>query len=177
VKYVSNGFMKYGVGVVLLSLFACGLAKAAMSTTLQWNPNTDPSIAGYNVYYGSASRNYTNVINVGAVTSTTVDGLVEGQTYYFAVTAYTFDGEESDYSNEFVFLVPGLLTMTAGPTAASPIQIRFPVAGGHWYELQQSADLSNWFTVWQTTGIANVWVEFDAPISSSGAQFYRVILH
>jgi hypothetical protein len=165
------------MGIVLMSLFACGSARAAMSISLEWIPNTDPSIAGYNVYYGGASRSYTNMINVGDVTSATAGGLVEGQTYYFAVTAYTFDGEESDYSDEFVFLVPGLLTMTTGATPTSRIQIRFPVAGGHWYELQQSPDLSNWLTVWQTTGIANVWVEFDAPISVSGGQFYRLILH
>lgn len=169
--------MKCGAGVVLATLFACGLARAASSTVLEWSPNTDPSIAGYNVYYGGASRDYTNVIDVGASTTALVDGLVEGQTYYFAVTAYTFDGEESDFSDESIFLVPGLLTLIAGSTPAAPMQIRFPVAAGHWYELQRSTDLLTWLTIWQTTGVANVWVEFDAPISASGAQFYRVVLH
>jgi Fibronectin type III domain len=171
--------MKYGVGVglVLVSLFVCSLAKAASGTSLEWNPNTDPSIAGYNVYYGNASRSYTNVMNVGSSTNAVVGGLVEGQTYYFAVTAYTFDGIESDFSAEFVYVVPGFLTMRPGATPGSLLQIHFPVAVGHWYELQQSVDLISWMTIWQTTGTANVWVEFDVPVSISGPRFYRLVLH
>ena len=172
-------FKKFGVGVgaVLMSLFICSFAKAASSLSLDWNANTDPSVAGYNVYYGSASGVYTNVINVGNSTHTVVDGLVEGQTYYFAVTAYTFDGIESDFSNEYVYIVPGRLTLTQGASPGSPMQIRFPVAPGHWYELQESVDLVSWFTIWATSGTSNVWVEFDAPVNVSGPAFYRVVLH
>lgn len=178
-KYVSCWFNKYsvGVGVVLVSLFACCNAKAASSTSLEWNANTDPSVAGYNVYYGGASRTYTNVLDVGSSTNAVVGGLAEGQKYYFAVTAYTYDGIESDYSSEFTYVVPGLLTMNPGATPSSPMQIHFPVAAGHWYELQQSTDLASWITIWQTTGTTNTWVEFDVPVSTSGSSFYRVILH
>jgi len=178
VKHVNVG-VKIGVGVfvVLVSLFACSLAKAVSSTPLAWNPNTDPSVAGYNVYYGGASRTYTNVINAGNSTNVMVDGLVEGKTYYFAVTAYTYGGVESDFSDEIVYIVPEFVTLTPGATSSSPMQIRFPVAAGHSYELQESTDLVHWTTVWQTTGTDNVWVQYDAPINTSGAQFYRVVLH
>ena len=178
-KYRSSWLKKFGVGVgvVLVSLFVCTFANAASSLSLDWNPNTDPSVAGYNVYYGSTSGAYTNVINVGNTTNTVVGGLVEGQTYYFAVTAYTFDGIESDFSNEFIYIVPGRLTLTRGATPESPMQVRFPVASGHWYELQESLDLVSWITIWQTAGNSNVWVEFDAPVTSSGPAFYRVVLH
>jgi len=73
VKHVNVG-VKFGVGVVvvLVSLFACNLAKAVSSTPLEWNPNTDPSVAGYNVYYGGTSRTYTNVINAGNSTLDTI---------------------------------------------------------------------------------------------------------
>jgi hypothetical protein len=73
--------------------------------------------------------------------------------------------------------VPGFLKLTPGATSSSPMQIRFPVDIGHWYELQQSTDLISWSTISQTTGVSNVWVEFDAPASASKAVFYRVILH
>jgi hypothetical protein len=93
VTYQSCWLKKFGIGLgvsaVLVSLFACSLAKAVSSESLDWNPNTDPSIAGYNVYYGGASHSYTNVINIGSSTNAVVGGLLEGQTYYFAVTAYT----------------------------------------------------------------------------------------
>jgi hypothetical protein len=166
-----------GVGVVLAGLFACSLAKAVSSVSLNWDSNTDPSIAGYNVYYGGASGSYTNEFSAGNTTNTVVNGLVEGGTYYFAVTAYTFDGAESDFSAEYTYVVPGFLTLTQGSTPDAPMQIRFPVAMGHSYELQQSTDLNSWTTVWQTTGVANVWEEYDAPVDTSTPQFYRVLSH
>jgi hypothetical protein len=61
---------------------------------------------GYKVYYGVASRTYTNIVDVGDVTNTTISGLVEGTTYYFAVTAYNILGMESDYSAEVSYTVP-----------------------------------------------------------------------
>jgi hypothetical protein len=177
--YLSCRFKKFGagLGVVLVSLFACSLAKAVSSISLDWTPNTDPSVAGYNVYYGGTSHSYTSLLNAGNVTNTTVGGLAEGKTYYFAVTAYTFDGLESDYSAEYVYLVPGILTMTRGATPDAPLQVRFPVVAGHSYELQFSTNLRDWNTVWQTTGVSNVWVEYDSPITGSGPQFYRLVLH
>jgi len=179
VNDVKCRFKKYGlrVGVVLASLFVCNLAKAKANVSLNWDANPDPSVAGYKVYYGGASGNYTNVINAGNTTGAAVSGLVEGQTYYFAVTAYTYDGLESNFSDESAFLAPGLVTLTPGATPDAPIQIRFPTAVGHSYDLQESTDLKNWVTVWQTEGFANDWVEFDGPVNPSGALFYRVMLH
>src|SRR5947199_354933 len=95
------------VGVVLACLFACSSAKAVSSVDLQWNPNTDPSVVGYNLYVGASSRNYTNVTSVGNSTNKIVGGLKEGKNYYFAVTAYDVEGYESDYSEEIVYIVPG----------------------------------------------------------------------
>jgi hypothetical protein len=37
---------------------------------------------------------------VGNWTSVTIADLEDDETYYFAVTAYSTEGEESDYSNE-----------------------------------------------------------------------------
>ena len=50
--------------------------QAAPSATLAWDavPRTD--IAGYNLYYGNASRSFTNKVNVGKVTTSTVGNLV-----------------------------------------------------------------------------------------------------
>jgi predicted RNA-binding protein with TRAM domain len=170
-------FAKFGFGVVLVSLTAYGIAKGASSAALQWNPNTDPSVTGYNLYYGGATRAYTNMLPVGDTTSATVEGLVEGKTYFFAVTAYDFNGDESDYSAETVYIVPGFLVITPGTNPGDPIRVQFPVAPAHWYELQVSGDLRSWTTVWQTLGVANTWVEFDAPSATTGAQFYRLVLH
>ena len=76
------------------------------SVTLAWNPSTDPTITGYNLYYGGASRAYTNKISVGLATSVTISGLVEGTTYYFAATTHSTAGVESPFSSELDYLVP-----------------------------------------------------------------------
>ena len=65
--------------------------------------NTDDTplmdLSGYKVYYGLASGNYTETIDIGNVSVYTVDNLLPG-TWYFAVTAYDTSGNESDYSNK-----------------------------------------------------------------------------
>src|SRR5208283_3115362 len=75
--------------VMQLSAFATG------SVTLAWNASTDPSVAGYNIYYGGTSGNYTNEICAGNATNATISGLVQGTTYYFAATSYASSGMES----------------------------------------------------------------------------------
>src|SRR5262249_13405706 len=58
-------------------------------------------LAGYKVYYGLAPGNYTNFVDVGNVTSTTISNLTDCTLYYFGVKAYDTTGNEStNYSNE-----------------------------------------------------------------------------
>ena len=68
--------------------------------SLAWDANTEPNLAGYKVYYGTASHNYGSVLNVGKVTTYTVTGLTDGLTYYFAATAYNTANLESATSGE-----------------------------------------------------------------------------
>jgi hypothetical protein len=81
-------------------------AFATGSVTLVWAACTDPCVVGYNVYYGSASGAYTNEITLGNSTNTTISGLVEGNTYYFAATTYSASGKESPFSTEVPALIP-----------------------------------------------------------------------
>jgi len=84
--------------IVLLAFPSLLLAATAM---LHWQPNTDPDLAGYKIYYGSQSRSYGLSIPVDKnVTTYTLNGLVEGKTYYFALTAVDLSGNESGYSVE-----------------------------------------------------------------------------
>lgn len=59
----------------------------------------------YKIYYGTARGQYSRTIDVpGGVTAMakTIDGLVNGVKYYFAVTALTEKNQETSYSNEVV---------------------------------------------------------------------------
>jgi len=66
----------------------------------------DPSgeVEGYKLYYGTASGEYEETIDVGSFTSCSVDGLSSG-TWYFTVTAYDDGGNESSFSNEVSYTV------------------------------------------------------------------------
>lgn len=58
------------------------------SITLTWDPSSDLTVTGYNIYHGVTSRTYTNMVDAGNVTSVTIAGLVEGTSYFIAATAY-----------------------------------------------------------------------------------------
>ena len=72
----------------------------AGQVAIAWDPQSDPKVAGYMIYYGQGSRNYTAKLDAGKSTSYTIPSLVDGKTYYFAVTAYDTAHTESGYSNE-----------------------------------------------------------------------------
>src|SRR5439155_12430663 len=94
------------LSLMALSAIASISAFAANSVTLAWDPSISTNVAGYRVYYGVGSRSYTNSVNVGAATSTTLTTLADGTTYYFAATAYDIYGLESDYSSETNYTTP-----------------------------------------------------------------------
>ncbi len=80
---------------LVLSPGSGGGGGATSSATLRWNAVTSATVSGYKVYVGEAPRQYTQTINVGTVTSSTVSSLIVGRTYYFAVTAYNSAGESA----------------------------------------------------------------------------------
>ena len=54
---------------------------AASELTLAWDPNTEPDLAGYNLYYGTQSGAYDFVIDVGNITQYTLAGLSPDTTH------------------------------------------------------------------------------------------------
>jgi PKD repeat protein len=100
------------LGLTLL-LFATNTYAGQVS--LAWDPSSSSNLAGYRLYYGQASQTYTSHIDVGLQTSYTITGLTDGQTYYFAATAYDLAGIESTFSNEVSTTLP---TSTTAPVAA-----------------------------------------------------------
>ncbi len=89
-------------GFLCLFLFlACTPALgSAASVLVSWNANTEDDLAGYKIYYGTASRSYGTGLDVGNVTSYQFNDVPLGRTYYVAVTAYDTSNNESGYSQE-----------------------------------------------------------------------------
>lgn len=73
---------------------------------LEWYPNQERDLAGYHVWYSRfADGTYTRIAST--TTARYVDRDVEnGRTYYYAVSAYDFDGNESPLSREIVHDTP-----------------------------------------------------------------------
>ena len=67
---------------------------------LSWDENTEEDLAGYRLYYGEESGEYEKVVEVGNQTTLTLRGLDPETDYYFVVTAYDVNQQESRPSNE-----------------------------------------------------------------------------
>jgi hypothetical protein len=92
----------------------------AAQITLAWNANSEPTVAGYRVYYGTASRVYGAVIDVGNWTNCVISGLQNGITYFFTATAYDGEGNESSYSSEISYTVPAGASSPTDPSSTTP---------------------------------------------------------
>ena len=92
-----------GVLALVLFVFLCcsSLAGAAV-VTLTWQPNTEPDLAGYKIYYGSQSRSYDHVLDVGKTNSYSLSLPDLSHSQYVALTAYDQARNESAYSQEIV---------------------------------------------------------------------------
>jgi hypothetical protein len=131
--------MIYWKGVLIIStLFLCFQASSyAADFTLQWDANTEPDLAGYEIYYGTSSGDYNpadaDYADQGSSPITiaigdpgfnennpeyTLTGLTDDKVYFIALTAY--DNEDpslrSGYSNEVDTKAPQI---TSPPTVTS----------------------------------------------------------
>ena len=88
---------------ILLTFSVCSFAADVF---LEWNQNTEADLAGYKIYYGYESENYTEQVDVQTATSYTIFDLEDGNTYYFAVSAYDLNQNESAYSEEIAIETP-----------------------------------------------------------------------
>lgn len=118
----------------LLILFTFPANAVAGSATVKWQANTEPDLKEYRIYYGKQSRSYGAPISVGNVTSYTITGLEEGQTYYFAVTAVDTSGNESGFSEE--------VSKTIEDTHAPSLTITSPTSGATYETDQPTVDIA-----------------------------------
>ena len=86
---------------VLFTIFVGVSIAWGASATFQWDANTESDLAGYRIHWGTATREYTEAVDVKNVTSFQVENLPDGK-LFFAATAYDTAGNESDYSDEVV---------------------------------------------------------------------------
>jgi large repetitive protein len=89
------------LAILLIALCAStAAARAGETVTLAWDPNPEPDLAGYRLFWGLGSRSYVEVRDVENVTSYELQLPFDDENYFFAVTAYNDVGLESGFSNE-----------------------------------------------------------------------------
>ena len=146
------------------------------SVTLAWNPSSDPSVAGYIIYEGVVSQNYTNSFDVGNTTTATISQLVPGTTYYFAVAAYDTNHVQSLLSSEISYLVPSnranlQITMTAN---SQPL-LTGNAPAGYTYTVQASHDLTTWTNIGSITADSSGSLQFTDTNAVGRLNFYRLL--
>ena len=119
----------FAILVIIYAFFVGSGAALAAQANLAWNANPQPEVAGYMLHYGQVSSAYTNKVDVGKVTTYTIAGLLDGKTYYYAVTAYDAGRAESPFSNEASattpFAVPVAAFSADKTSGAAPATIVF----------------------------------------------------
>lgn len=66
---------------------------------IEWDANTDSDLAGYRIHRGTRRDNLTITLDVATATSYLDANVTNDTTYYYAVSAYDLDGNESVYSD------------------------------------------------------------------------------
>jgi hypothetical protein len=70
-------------------------AKRNAAINLTWHANSEPSLGGYKIYYGTAPGSYGAPVVVGKVTSYKLPGLTNDTPYYIAISSMNSLGAES----------------------------------------------------------------------------------
>jgi len=81
---------------------------ATASVTFQWDPVAVSDLAGYKIYSSTTPGTYGSPIATLSASTTTyqMTNLTKGETYFFAVSAYDTNGNESPFSNEQSRTIP-----------------------------------------------------------------------
>lgn len=111
------------LAVIVACLAHVGPAVAG-TVRLAWDPNTEPTLAGYALVYGPSSGVYTSTVTLPSSAQTHELSLPDG-TYFFAIRAYDTAGAYSGYSNEVRVDLVG----TPGPPSQPRITTLSPAVG------------------------------------------------
>lgn len=71
-----------------------------------WNENPEPDLEGYNIYVSSSYGGRYELIGSSKRAYFNDAGALNGNTYYYAVTAFDFDGNESALSRDVAYDIP-----------------------------------------------------------------------
>jgi hypothetical protein len=141
---------------------------------LAWDAPTATNVIAFHVYWGVASRQYTNLATVSGTNFARIATLAWGVTYYFAATAIDTLGLESDFSNEISYTTPAgpappSLRLALSPDGKLILGSAEPYSS---QEIERSTDLRAWQKIGTASAAGNGSFEFSDPHPGALA-FYR----
>ena len=162
----------YPLIIIGLSCLVFGLSMiifqeraSAVQINLAWDESD--GAAGYKIYSGTESNNYTWVVDVGKTISYTTANLTDGYTYYFAATAYDASGLESDYSDEVSYSA----NTVPCSYSISPASAAFNTSGGSGSIVVTTQSGCNWSA---SSGVSWVTITSGSSGTGSGTIAYTV---
>jgi len=187
----------------LITLMMVFLSHTVFSQKVQfsWDRVDDARVAGYKIFIGESSRNYSRIITTRQFPSgigrakATVMGFDTSKKYFFAVKAFSSEGDESDYSDEvsFIFDIPVKPTVQMvmnqlfaeetteeieSSTEVLPqtiMKFSWKWNPGKHYKVQRSFDLENWETIETILSDESGLVEYEYFVNSEEIQvFFRL---
>jgi hypothetical protein len=91
--------MRYFI-ILIMALFLLCLVNLTYAASLQWDPNTEPDLAGYKIYQTTTPGTYGEAVDVVGKVTTWQIPEDTAECVYWSITAYDFENLESDKSNE-----------------------------------------------------------------------------
>lgn len=107
---------------IKLIIFFCFITTFLFAYDIQVSWDSMSTATGYKLYIGGQSRSYTNVIDVGNLSTFKLTGLTQADVY-LAVTEYDASTKESDFSTEISYTPAVILPTNIIPivTNTSPV--------------------------------------------------------
>ncbi len=142
---------------------------------IYWNSNRENDLAGYNVYWSDSYNGKYSLLGSTQNTSFTDDGVVNGQRYYYAVTAYDYNGNESELSPDVAYATPrpegfnqSIFDYNSNPNRAGYSFAEYTVVP---YD-DQASDF--FFENYQGTFYLDVWQDTDIQDMGSTQDIYDI---
>lgn len=142
---------------------------------LSWYKNRESDVSGYNVYYSYSYNGKYTLLGSTNDNYFIDDGAVNGNTYYYAVTAFDYNGNESDLSYDVIYSTP----RPEGFNQSVLDYRQFPDQGGYSFTTystvaydDQSSDF--FFENYNGTFYIDVWNDSEIQDAGSTQDIYDV---
>ncbi len=123
------------------------------SVNISWQSVRDNDLSGYNVYYSERYDGKYSLIGSTAKTYFTDRNLAYGKKYYYAVTSYDFDGNESELSYESVYGI------------SRPEGFNESISDFHFFPKSAGYDFSTYSVVSYNSDLSDVYFDVDASVN------------